>query len=90
MWYGRVVLDQTGRARVPLPDWFGALHTDLCYLLTALGRPAPQLHVAEEFDGTGFVVAGGSAGGVARIDALTSDVEAGRELAYTTDIPQHS
>ncbi|MFJ6169189.1 SDR family NAD(P)-dependent oxidoreductase [Micromonospora orduensis] len=26
----------------------------------------------------------------ARIDALTSDVEAGRELAYTTDIPQHS
>ncbi|MEU4338113.1 hypothetical protein AB0F59_26255 [Micromonospora lupini] len=29
-----------------------------------MGRPAPQLHVAEEFDGTGFVVAGGSAGGV--------------------------
>ncbi|MET8322624.1 hypothetical protein [Micromonospora sp. NPDC005189] len=25
-----------------------------------------------------------------RIDSLTFDVEAGRELAHTTDIPQHS
>jgi hypothetical protein len=60
---GTVDLDPHGEARVELPPWFAALNTDLCYVLTAVGGPAPELHVAHEFDGTGFGIAGGRAGG---------------------------
>ncbi|MER7582300.1 hypothetical protein [Kitasatospora sp. NPDC097691] len=60
---GTVTLDGEGRARVELPSWFGLLNTDLCYSLTPIGEPAPDLHVSEEYDGTAFTVAGGRAGG---------------------------
>lgn len=59
---GTVTLDDGGRARVTLPDWFSALNSDLCYSLTPLGGPAPDLHVAEEFDGEGFTIGGGRPG----------------------------
>ncbi|MDG4797770.1 hypothetical protein [Micromonospora sp. WMMD1082] len=61
---GRVSLDESGRARVELPAWFGSLNTDLCYSLTPVGGPGPELHIAEEYDGAGFTVAGGAPGAI--------------------------
>ncbi|XXF75405.1 hypothetical protein P2318_20300 [Myxococcaceae bacterium GXIMD 01537] len=58
---GTVTTDGSGSARVELPEWFSALNTDLCYSLTPVGGPAPDLHVAKEFDGRAFVIAGGRA-----------------------------
>jgi hypothetical protein len=59
---GTVTIDETGQARVTLPAWFSALNSDLCYSLTSLGGPAPDLHVAQEFDGEGFTIGGGRPG----------------------------
>lgn len=60
---GVVELNARGQARVRLPKWFAALNDvkTLCYQLTALGGPAPELHIAEPFDGKRFVIAGGRA-----------------------------
>jgi hypothetical protein len=60
---GRVTLDQTGQAQIALPDWFDSLNSDLCYSLTSVGSPAPELHVAQEYDGSAFIVAGGPPAG---------------------------
>jgi hypothetical protein len=60
---GTATLNNAGTARVELPGWFGALNGELCYSLTAIGGPAPDLHIAAEFDGTGFTIAGGRPGG---------------------------
>jgi hypothetical protein len=56
---GTAILDDTGSVRIELPEWFSALNGNLCYGLTALGGPAPELHIAAEFDGKGFTIAGG-------------------------------
>jgi hypothetical protein len=45
---GVVVLDYKGEAVIELPDWFGALNKDFRYQLTAIGAPAPNLHISEE------------------------------------------
>jgi hypothetical protein len=61
---GTVTLDATGAATVKLPGYFAALNgnADLRYQLTAMGAPAPNLHVAQEVTGNRFRVAGGAAG----------------------------
>jgi len=59
---GTVTLDGEGRATVQLPDWFGALNRDYRYQLTAIGGPAPGLHVAAEVSGGQFAIGGGGAG----------------------------
>jgi hypothetical protein len=59
---GNVVLDRAGEAVVELPAWFEAVNTDLRYQLTAIGGPAPSLHIADEVEGNRFRIAGGSAG----------------------------
>lgn len=59
---GNIVLDAEGRATIELPAYFGALNNDFRYQLTAIGAPAPNLHVAEEIADNRFVIAGGSAG----------------------------
>jgi hypothetical protein len=59
---GTVSLDENGTARVELPEWFSALNAEPCYSLTAIGGPQPDLHIAEEFDGIGFAIAGGRPG----------------------------
>jgi hypothetical protein len=56
---GVVVLDHEGEARVELPVWFEVLNGDVRYQLTAIGKPAPNLHVATEIEGHGFKIAGG-------------------------------
>jgi hypothetical protein len=59
---GVVALDDEGRAEVALPEWFAALNRDLRYQLTAIGVPAPSLHVARELANGRFWIAGGAAG----------------------------
>lgn len=57
---GVIVLDEAGEAWVDLPTWFEALNGDFRYQLTAIGGPAPRLHVAEEVRDNRFKIAGGS------------------------------
>jgi len=59
---GNVVLDGAGEALVRLPDWFEAANRDFRYQLTAIGAPAPGLHIAEKFVGGVFRIAGGEPG----------------------------
>lgn len=56
---GVAVLDARGRAMVRLPAWFEALNDSFRYQLTAIGGPAPDLHVASEIADGRFTIAGG-------------------------------
>jgi len=55
-------LDKDGAAWVDLPEWFEALNGDFRYQLTAIGGPAPNLHVAEEISENRFKIAAGEEG----------------------------
>jgi hypothetical protein len=55
---GVVTADEKGEAWVTLPAWFEALNCEFRYQLTALGKPGPNLHVAEEMKGNRFRIAG--------------------------------
>ncbi len=59
---GIAALDARGQAEITLPDWFEALNGEYRYQLTALGAPAPNLHVAREIVDGQFAVAGGTPG----------------------------
>jgi hypothetical protein len=59
---GRVRLGPNGTAAVALPSWFDSLNGSLRYVLTALGAPAPDLHISREFDGISFEISGGNEG----------------------------
>jgi hypothetical protein len=59
---GVAQLDEDGAAWVDLPEWFEALNGDFRYQLTAVGGPAPDLHVAEEISENRFRIAGGEGG----------------------------
>jgi hypothetical protein len=59
MYDGTVVLDENGEATVNLPDWFEALNESFRYQLTAIGGPAPNLHIAREIGNSEFLIAGG-------------------------------
>ncbi len=61
---GRVTLDHDGSALVELPAWFEALNGSCRYQLTAVGKPMPNLHVADEVAKNQFKIAGGICGGV--------------------------
>ncbi len=56
---GLAALDANGEAWVTLPDWFEALNRDFRYQLTPLGRPGPNLHIAQEIQNNRFQIAGG-------------------------------
>ncbi|MFI9328835.1 hypothetical protein ACIGZJ_14955 [Kitasatospora sp. NPDC052868] len=56
---GTATLDDKGEATVTLPDWFAALNSGLCYQLTPLDGPAPNLHVVRHPGGDGFTIRGG-------------------------------
>jgi len=56
---GIAELDANGAAVITLPEWFSELNGDLRYELTAIGAPAPNLHVTEDSDGKTLKVAGG-------------------------------
>src|SRR5262245_45761357 len=57
---GLVNLDRNGEAVVTLPKGLGELHSDFRYQLTAVGGPAPNLHVARQVRGDKFKIAGGT------------------------------
>ena len=59
---GTTDLDANGRATVTMPRWFDAINQDVRYQLTAIGGPAPSLHVQHPLSGGRFVIAGGPAG----------------------------
>lgn len=58
---GNVVLDGSGQAIVPPPDYFEALNRDFRYQLTCIGGFAP-VYVAEKVGGNRFRIAGGTPG----------------------------
>jgi hypothetical protein len=62
MYNGNVLLDGAGEAWVELPTYFEALNRDFRYQLTAIGAPAPNLHVAEKVPGNRFKISGGVPG----------------------------
>jgi hypothetical protein len=59
---GIAQLDEDGSAWIALPEWFEELNRDYRYQLTALGGPAPDLHIAEEIAENRFRIAGGATG----------------------------
>jgi hypothetical protein len=59
---GTTLMDLSGSASVSLPDWFEAVNGDFRYQLTAIGAPAPNLHIAREITNNQFVIAGGQPG----------------------------
>ena len=59
---GTTELDDAGKAAIKLPAYFEALNRDFRYQLTAVGGPAPDLHVSREIDKNAFAIAGGTAG----------------------------
>jgi len=59
---GNAVLDPAGEAVIALPKWFEAVNADFRYQLTAVGAPAPNLHVAQEIANHQFTIGGGSPG----------------------------
>jgi Collagen triple helix repeat (20 copies) len=59
---GTVTLDENGQAWVELPEYFESINIDPRYQLTAIGAPAPMLHVASEIQNNEFLVSGGQVG----------------------------
>jgi len=59
---GVIRLDAKGEANVVLPEWFEALNGDFRYQLTAVGKPSPNLYVADEIADHHFRIAGGTPG----------------------------
>lgn len=59
---GVVTLDAGGEASVTLPNWFETLNSDFRYQLTAIGGPAPALHVSRKIANGQFAIAGGTPG----------------------------
>ncbi|MGW4856463.1 hypothetical protein ACWEPZ_35145, partial [Streptomyces sp. NPDC004288] len=59
---GTVTLDARGRATVELPEWFESVNESFRYQLTAVGGPAPDLHVSRPLTEHTFAIAGGAAG----------------------------
>ena len=59
---GVVTLDPNGEAMVELPGYFEALNRDTRVQLTAVGSPAPDLHVKTKVAKGRFRIAGGTAG----------------------------
>ena len=55
---GVVQLNQSGEARINLPEWFGALNQDFRYQLTCLGEFAP-VYISDEIQMNQFSIAGG-------------------------------
>jgi hypothetical protein len=58
---GNVVLDESGKAWIELPDYFDTLNKDFRYQLTCIGGFAP-VYVAEEIHDNQFGIAGGQPG----------------------------
>jgi hypothetical protein len=58
---GYITLDYKGEGWVKLPVWFEPLNKEFQYQLTPIGKPAPNLHIAQEISENRFKIAGGNA-----------------------------
>jgi hypothetical protein len=58
---GLVDLDRNGEAVVDLPKGLQDVHTNFRYQLTAIGGPAPNLHISQPIRGNKLKIAGGTA-----------------------------
>jgi hypothetical protein len=56
---GVALLDAAGETVVHLPLWFDRINAEFRYQLTAIGSPAPNLHVSQEIAGNRFKISGG-------------------------------
>lgn len=79
---GIATLDGRGEAWVELPGYFEAMNQDFRYQLTAIGRPALSLYVADEISGNRFRIAGGTTG-----QRISWQVTASRNDAYAKAYP---
>ncbi|GBC92488.1 hypothetical protein HRbin15_00958 [bacterium HR15] len=72
---GVVELDANGEAWVQLPDYFELINRSPRYLLTPIGAPMPNLHIAQEVQGNRFKIAGGVPGKKVswRVEAIRND-----------------
>jgi hypothetical protein len=59
---GTSTLDANGEAVVVLPEWFEQLNDNFRYQLTAIGSPAPNLHIATKIKDNRFQISGGEPG----------------------------
>ncbi len=59
---GNVTLDANGEVVVEMPAYFQALNRDFRYVLTAVGGPGPNLHIAQKIENNRFKIAGGTPG----------------------------
>jgi hypothetical protein len=84
---GVVELDANGEAWVQLPDYFEAINREPRYLLTPIGAPMPNLHVAVEIHGNRFKIAGGAPGKRVswRVEAIRNDLWVQR-YGYRTEV----
>jgi hypothetical protein len=60
---GTAVLDENGRARITLPEYFEALNADTRYQFFPLTDPMPNLFLAARIENNSFSVGGGIPGG---------------------------
>jgi hypothetical protein len=63
MYDGVVVLDDTGSARIHLPEYFEALNKDFRYQYAPIAESMPQLFVSQKIKDNSFVISGGVPGG---------------------------
>ena len=59
---GNATLDANGQAWIDLPDYFDSINSDPRYQLTAIGAPAPMLHIGVKEQANRFQIAGGTPG----------------------------
>jgi hypothetical protein len=56
---GVATLNASGEAEVQLDNWFESLNNSYRYQLTAMGEPAPNLHIKVKLQNNRFTIAGG-------------------------------
>jgi len=86
---GVVTLDAHGEAWVQMPSYFQAINRDPRYMLTPIGAPMPNLHVAVEIENNRFKIAGGVPGKKVswRVEAIRNDRWM-QEYGYQTEQPK--
>ncbi len=80
---GNVQLDANGEGTVQLPDYFEEININFSYTLTAVGAPAPNLHISEEVSANQFKISGGQPG-----QKVSWVVQAERNDAYIKTYPE--
>ena len=59
---GNVILDNSGKAVVTMPNYFAGININFSYILTAVGAPAPGIFISREMENDQFEISGGLAG----------------------------